>query len=265
MMIKMKIKKLMYLLAFTGLFGLLSCSSNDGFQSTLHVKLVDAPADYEAVNIEVLSVSINYGSENEESGWTDLETNSGIYNLLDLTAGNEVLLVSNEVPSATISQIRLLLGDNNSVVVDGEIFSLKTPSGQQSGVKLNLQQSFEEGIDYTILLDFDAAKSVVDNPVKYILKPVIRASMEALNGAIKGMVNPSDANAVIYAIQEEDTVASTYPNDEGMFMLRGIEEGVYTVSIDLPDDDLFVDEVIEDVNVNIGEITDLETINLEEK
>ena len=88
--------------------------------------------------------------------------------------------------------------------------------------------------------------------------------MEALNGAIKGMVNPSDANAVIYAIQEEDTVASTYPNEEGMFMLRGIEEGVYTVSIDLPDDGLFVDEVIEDVNVNIGEITDLETINLEE-
>ena len=265
MMIKMKMKKLMYLLAFTGLLGLLSCSSNDGFQSTLHVKLVDAPADYEAVNIEILSVSINYGSENEESGWTDLETNSGIYNLLDLTAGNEVLLVSNEVPSATISQIRLLLGDNNSVVVDGEIFSLITPSGQQSGVKLNLHQSFEEGLDYTIVLDFDAARSVVDNPVKYILKPVIRASMEALNGAIKGIVNPSDANAVIYAIQEEDIVASTYPNEEGMFMLRGIEEGVYTVSIDLPDDGLFVDEVIEDVNVNIGEITDLETINLEEK
>jgi len=130
---------------------------------------------------------------------------------------------------------------------------------------LNLHQSFEEGFDYTIILDFDAARSVVENPVKYTLKPVIRASMEALNGAIRGTIDPSDANVIVYAIQGEDTVASTYADEAGLFFLRGINEGVYNVSFDLSDDEQYEDEVMEDVEVNIEKVTDLDTITLIEK
>jgi len=257
------------------LFGLLilclaaffnSCSNDgDPVSARLNILLVDEPADYQEVNVEILGVSINYGSEDEKNGWEELETSTGIYNLLDLTAGNEVLLVSNDVPAGEISQIRLLLGENNSVLVDEEEYDLKTPSGQESGVKLNLKESFTEGIDYTIILDFDAARSVIDNPVKYILKPVIRANLEALNGAIEGVIDPNDVEAVVYAIQEQDTIATTYPDETGKFLLRGIPEGSYTLSIDLADDVGFEDYVENNISVTTGNITDLESIKLEVK
>jgi len=186
---------------------------------------------------------------------------------LELTAGNEVLLVSNEIPSGSISQIRLLLGDDDNNVVEkgGESFPLITPSGQSSGVKIKLNQIFEGGIDYTIILDFDAARSVVNNPQKYILKPVINARLEALNGAIKGNVDPIDAAVVIYAIQELDTIASTFLDDAGAFMFRGIPEGIYDISFDLDDEDTLLDKLVEDVNVSIGEVTDMGTTTLETK
>jgi hypothetical protein len=244
---------------------IISCTDDSTTTTKLNVLLVDAPASYDEVNVEVLSVAINYGGENEEEGWSELPTESGIYNLLELTSGNEAILVSNEVPSGSISQIRLILGDNNSVVVDGEEYDLKTPSAQQSGVKLSINQEFEEGFDYTIVLDFDASRSIVANPVKYILKPVIRASMQALNGAIDGTIDPNEEGAKIYAIQDPDTITSTLPDSEGYFILRGMEEGTYTVSIDLPLTSEYSGQIIEDVSVNIGSITNLETIGLQEK
>lgn len=263
-------KKLTTLISLVAVIGFYSCDDNSTQSTRLNVKLVDKPADYDEVNVEVIGVSINYGGENDEGGFQQLETQSGIYNLLTLTAGNEVLLDSNEIPSASISQIRLLLGEKNTVVEKGgESFPLVTPSGQSSGVKINLHQTFEGGIDYTIVLDFDAARSVVSNPQKYILKPVIKASMEALNGAIKGSVDPVDANVVIYALQgqgeEQDTITSTFPDGAGEFMLRGIPEGTYDISFDLDDEDTLLDQLIDGVNVSIGEVTDMGAVVLESK
>jgi len=256
-------KLLTTLFLLVAVIGFYSCDDNSTKSSRLNVKLVDKPADFSEVNVEVIGISINYGGENDEGGWQDLETKSGIYNLLKLTAGNEVLLVSNEIPSGSISQIRLLLGEKNTIVEKGgESYPLITPSGQSSGVKIKLNQIFEGGIDYTIILDFDAARSVVDNPQKYILKPVINANMEALNGAIKGIMDPTDAEVVIYAIQDMDTVASTYPDDVGVYMFRGIPEGTYDISFDLEDADILLDKLVEGVDVTIGEITDMGSVVL---
>jgi hypothetical protein len=243
---------------------LFSCSDNET-TTRLNVLLVDAPAEYDAVNVEILSVAINYGEEGEENGWEELDTQSDIYNLLTLTAGNEALLVSNDIPSGRISQIRLILGENNSVVIDGDDFDLKTPSGQSSGVKLSLNEEFEEGIDYTVILDFDAARSVLENPVRYTLKPVIRANLEATNGAIKGRVDPVEEGTVLYLMSGEETITTTYLDPDGNFFFRGIAEGIYYILIDLPEESIYSDQIIEEVEVNIGEIKELELTTLEEK
>jgi len=185
-------KKLTTLFLLVAVTGFYSCNDNSSQSTRLNVKLVDKPADYAEVNVEVIGISINYGGENDESGWQELETSGGIYNLLELTAGNEVLLVSNEIPSGSISQIRLLLGENNSVIEkEGDSYPLVTPSGQSSGVKINLNQNFESGIDYTIILDFDAARSVLNNPQKYILKPVINASIGGIKWSNQRNYEPS--------------------------------------------------------------------------
>ena len=60
-----------------------------------------------------------------------------------------------------ISQFRFILGDNNTVVVDGITYPLKAPSGQQSGFKVNVDETLTEGVKYEVWTDFDVQKSIV--------------------------------------------------------------------------------------------------------
>ncbi len=38
---------------------------------------------------------------------------------------------------------------------------MKTPSAQQSGLKLNVHEEFLQGVAYEYIIDFDAARSIV--------------------------------------------------------------------------------------------------------
>jgi len=144
---------------------------------------VTATREYSEVNIDLQKISINVSSDtNASSGWVDLETNQGIYNLLDFTSGNDTILAFDSVLVVqTISQIRLLLGDNNTVVDGGESYDLKTPSGQTSGLKIPVNVTLLPGFSYIVELDFDPDQSVVKTGNgKYNLKPVIKATVVQL-------------------------------------------------------------------------------------
>ena len=141
------------LMAFAVLFVAASCSDDDNNGSEVPssdmakvtVKLVDAPGDYEKVNVDIQDVMINR-TDDEEGGWETIgEINAGVYDLLELTGGASVVLADNEIPAGEVEQIRLVLGDNNTVVIDGEEFPLKTPSAQQSGLKIKLEETELEG------------------------------------------------------------------------------------------------------------------------
>lgn len=232
-------------------------------EATLHVRLTDAPADYDAVNVDIQRVEVN-ASDTEENGWVALtNVRPGIYNLLKLTSGIDTLLASGILPTGKLSQIRLVLGQNNSVVMNGETHKLSTPSAQQSGLKLNIHQTLENGIQYTVLLDFDAARSVIKagNSGKYNLKPVIRTILSAQNGAIRGEITPSQMTSTVYAISGTDTV-STYAN-EGVFLLKGLASGKYKVIIQSGDS--YQEKTVENVSVQIGKVTQLGAIGLDEK
>lgn len=236
----------------------LACSE-DNQTAKLEVRLTDAPGDYEEVNIDIQSVEINSSEGN--SGWTTLDVESGVYNILELTNGLDTLLATAELPAGRISQIRLILGDNNSVKVNGETKPLSTPSAQQSGLKLNLQADLTEGITYTITLDFDAARSIVRRGNgTYSLKPVIRALEKATSGSIKGTVTPLEASPAVFAISGTDTVATAYTDEAGKFMLRSIPAGSYTVSFDPKTG--YVPQQKESVSVTLGNVTDLGTITI---
>jgi len=238
----------------------LACS-DDNQTAKLEVRLTDAPGDYEEVNIDVQSVEIN--STDGNSGWTTLDVKSGVYNILELTNGLDTLLAATELPAGRISQIRLILGDNNSVKVNGETKPLSTPSAQQSGLKLNLQAELTEGITYTITLDFDAARSIVKRGNgTYSLKPVIRALEKATSGSIKGIVTPLAAAPAVFAISGTDTVATAYTDDAGRFMLRSIPAGSYTVSFNPKTG--YLPQQKESVSVTLGNVTDLGTVTIQQ-
>jgi hypothetical protein len=238
-----------------------SCDNDEKSARRIQVRLTDAPGDYEAVNIDLLRVEAHASRGNEQNGWFELNTNSGVYNLLDLTNGIDTLIVDDVLPEGKISQIRLVLGDNNTVVVDGVTHDLTIPSGSQSGLKLNIHEEFLEGITYKVLLDFDAAKSVVKAGAsgKYNLKPVIRTITEAQDGAIRGVVTPADAVPAVMAIQNEDTI-STYANENGEFLLMAIPEGSYNVLIQPGEE--YGSQTIANVSVLNGQVTTMDTVKL---
>lgn len=150
---------------------------NDGYMS---VSMTDAPADYVKVNVEIIDVQVH----NEAQGWVSLPTNKGIYNLLDLQNNASVALASDAtVPAGKMTQMRLVLGSNNTIVVGGkslnttvlDTFDLKVPSGAETGLKVNLNFNLSPNKHMVVLLDFDAAASIVEHGNgTYSLKPVVK-------------------------------------------------------------------------------------------
>ena len=136
------------------------------------VKMADAPGDFQQVNVEELQVQVNHSGQ----GWVDLPTNAGIYDLLTLQNDVSATLVDVGVlPSGHLNQFRMILGDDNTVMVDSVYYPLSTPSAQQSGLKINLDTDFAPNTQYELLLDFDAHNSIVtQGNGSYSLKPVIK-------------------------------------------------------------------------------------------
>jgi len=244
-----------------------SLDSSPGM-GTLEVRLHDAPVNYEEVNIFVERVEVN--RMDSEDGWQVVSEPNQSYNILELTNGNFEVLADVELEEGLYSQIRLILSrDENSVVIDGKKSGLFVPSGAQTGVKLNVDAEIREGIRYILMLDFDAKRSVVrtgNAPFPgYLLKPVIRASNEAVTGNIGGVVTPFDANAIVYAIAGGDTLSTTFADTlNGEFLLVGLEEGMYDVSIE-PREESYAATRIDGVEVEVGVTTGLGTINLDEE
>ncbi len=243
--------------------GFASCSSDDSKNNEgnakLSIRLTDAPGDYDAVFIDVKEVVIKYNNGQED---LNLGINAGIYDLLELTAGVNVLLFNDEVPAGSISQIRLVLGENNTIVVDGQTLPLDTPSAQQSGLKIQVNESLQPGILYEFMLDFDVDKSIVSQGNGgYSLKPVIRATTVAESGAISGKVVPIGMLTMVTAVNGPIEI-STYTNLQGDFLLSGVPDGVYTLTFQADLGLGIPPVVVDNVTVVQGEITSMGEINL---
>ncbi len=168
----MRTKNTLLALSLVLSLGFVSCKKDQPGESRMTVKMVDAPGDFQQVNVEVLEVQVNHSGQ----GWISLPTNAGVYDLLTLQNDVSATLVNvGTLPSGHINQFRLILGSNNTVMVDSTYYPLATPSAQQSGLKINLDTDFAPNQGYQLLLDFDANTSIVtQGNGSYSLKPVIK-------------------------------------------------------------------------------------------
>jgi hypothetical protein len=258
--------------------GFLGCSDDkDSNTVNLRLKLIDAPGNYEEVNIEIIDIQYN-SSENEE-GWTSFTPVDGYPIKVDLTeliAGNDLLLTNEIIPSGMLKQIRLVLSDNNTLVIEGEAepIHLDTPSAQQSGLKLKLNSELEPGFSYTFILDWDVQKSVVKagNSGKYILKPVIRVNAEVNSGSIKGnlIAEVIEGDGVNGAVPLKDAVVNVYTisdtyitgtltDENGDFLIQGLEAGDYIIKIE---HNSYINYVSTVIKVMVGEVSDAGIIEL---
>ena len=274
----MMLRKLSYIVfLIAGLYGLQSCTeTTDTNMAKVQLKLVDAPGDYLEVNVEI--VDIQYNNSEEDGGWTSFTPNDGYPINVDLTkliAGNSLLLVDQIIPSGMLKQIRLVLSDNNTLVIEaeggeaGEPIHLDTPSAQQSGLKLNLNEELIGGFSYTFILDWVVQESVVEagNSGMYNLKPVIKVNAEVNSGSISGVVIETidevpvaieNVTVEVYT-QDDVLVTDTLTDESGNFLFQGFGEGSYKIKITLEGYQVYESgEII----VSVGDVFDAGNIEL---
>jgi hypothetical protein len=126
----------------------------------------------------------------------------------------------------------------NSVVPTGGVETpLATPSGQQSGLKINTNVGVASNQLTDIVLDFHVCESVVSagQSGSYILKPVLsilpRATATSL--AVEGFVATAIANGTTsVSLQQAGVVArATVPDSTGKFLLSPAPAGTYDLVI----------------------------------
>jgi len=225
-----------------------SCNNDDELlagSAKVNFYLVDAPGDFDEVWIEVIALRIkaddndqnnddDLEDDSDESSWVEIpfEEGSRYVNLMGLTGENSQLLGSEIFPEGEIDQLRLVLGDDNYVVKDGNRAGLKTPSAQQSGLKIKLNESIEGGKSYEIVIDFDVEKSIIvaGNSGNIILKPVLRAYVREAAAGIMGQVFPKEALPVAVKAIKGDLEYNTFLDENGNFKIQGMDDGLYTLS-----------------------------------
>ncbi len=267
--------KNIYFILIIFIFFLLNFSScSDGGSSsnsgTLSLDLTDAASDdYKAVYVTIKEVKVNKkDDEDSENGWKTVATPDKTYNLLELVNGvREELGITSLSPGA-YSQMRMILGtepdDEDNILFqphecanyiigkDDEVHELKVPSGEQTGIKIVCGFEINANSTTELILDFDASRSVVKagNSGKWLLKPVVKVSDEALNSVITGVIEESEGegekiegafvSVQTYDGEEEDpkdrvtvyttTLSSEDDNDCGQYKLF-VPSGDYNIVV----------------------------------
>jgi len=234
---------------------LVACGGGGGGGSTatpmgtLRVGLTDAPAcgfDHVKVTIQKVRINQSATAADTDAGWTDITLSPAMQvDLLTLTNGAFTTLGQTPLGVGHYSQIRLVLAANdsgnplaNSVTpTGGAETALTTPSGQQSGLKLNADITINANQMADFLLDFNACKSVVHagNSGKYLLKPVISVIPSYVSG-VSGYLDASLANSsTLVSVQQAGAIVkSSVPDSTGKFTLEPVAPGTYDLVIAAP-------------------------------
>jgi Domain of unknown function (DUF4382) len=223
-------------------------SSSDG-PATLRLFLTDAPAcGYDNVWVTVDKVRVHQSASagDSDGGWVEMDVAPDRrVDLLTLTNGTLEPLGQMQLEAGTYTQMRLVLAPNsasaplaNAIKPTGAPeTALTTPSGQQSGLKMNVNLTLNPDTVADFAIDFDACKSFVKagNSGKYILKPVLSV-IPILSSKIIGYVDPALAftSTNVSAQQDGVPLKATPPDATGRFELFPIRTGTYDLVITAP-------------------------------
>lgn len=164
-------------------FGLTACSDSDGMLSgtaEVQVRVTDAPSDYIA-SADVTFSRVYLKAEDDDM---DLENGDGssdvdllpeggnpvTYDLMLLRDGIDALLAEAVVPVGTYHQLRMVVQSATVTLAEGVTFedgsnmaTLFTPSGMQSGIKVQLAEPImaEDGSLTIVVVDFDVDDNFV--------------------------------------------------------------------------------------------------------
>jgi len=255
----MKIIKniLLLLLLLIIIFTSLNCSNNvdNKEECRVIVRIHDFPLNNVEIRDVILQVKeINLVSEN--GNIVNIMNTLKEINILSITENNPVLLSDKSVPPGIYTQVRLVLGSNNKIIVNNEKIELKVPSGEQSGLKFDGNFNLNSGKLFEFTFDFIASESIIYNKgVGYILKPVIKLlTSDDVIGIFSGNVKIENVPGVmVFKLNRDNSIRvllSNYPNDvfKGGYYYD-INNQIFKININkMNETDINIEEIIFNVN-----------------
>jgi len=260
------------------------CKDNDNElyqKGHLVINLTDAPFPYDmidAATVHFIKAEIRKVTEGNEDGYPfiplELELTDPV-NLLELRDGVTSRLIEADIDPGMYDLIRLYVDEASLTVKDGGgDYSVKVPSGAQTGIKIFMQPALKVagGLTSNVLLDFNVEHSFVlkgnmDTPAGikgFNFKPVIKAVNMTTEGTLDGVVTDADADTLLPAVsvwieQDASEKASALTNGEGYYIMDNLAPGFYDVIASLEG---FYNDTVEGVEIVEGNLT---TQNLELK
>ncbi len=266
----MKTIKLLTLTLFAGSMAFTSCKKdtdeNGNEPKTMKVRMTDSPGDYEKLEVEIASIE----AYSDKRGWVMLESNSQMVSVLTLTNGAETTLVNEtKIKSGTYTKLRFTFGSDNKVWINTEAtlggsfitteFSLALSSPEKQ-YEVEIDNEVDGSLGANILVDFDVANSIKGELTGVLtLDPQMTVIKDEKTG-IMGEVEGSE-NVAVMAEGNGETY-STYTNENGEFMMRGMVAGSYKITF-MPTEDDVDDEEIEAFVVADGEIKSTGKVTLD--
>lgn len=256
--------------------GLAACGGSD--TGTVRLQMADSPFPFgllDSAALAIRGVEVHIISDpGDDTGFQTVSTEEDTVNLLDLQNGVTRLLGEAEVPVGFITQVRLLVTDAWVVLSDGRPIHVEIPSGDRSGLKINIEPFIEVrgGLTTELLLDFDVSRSFHTIPASAVqaaditefqFQPSVRAVNLSETGTISGRVldalgTPGDPDddvpiegATVTAFRGDQELSTTATNGNGEFVLIGLPAGEIMITANATG----FGEVARDVTVVAGNLT----------
>lgn len=228
---------------------------------TMKVKMTDAPANYASLNVEISKIEAFV----QNKGWVTLNNQTQIVSVLSLTNGTESIVANSSVSAGLYSKLRFTFGNTNSVTMNGtsgnQTYNLGFGTNTTHQVEVEINEQVQTNATTEVLLDFNAATSVIAFGQSYILNPVI-TEIEDTQTGVKGDIE--GALTATVKIYNENVSANTYIDAAGNFLIRGIPDGSYVVQVQAVDETTneLKEITVPGVVIISGRITDMETIQI---
>jgi hypothetical protein len=202
--------------------------------------------------VTVDSLRVHYDGGDSSNGFLTIEAKPLRVNLLDLTNGTTEILASTPVPAGALDQLRVHVSEASVTLVDGRVFELQIPSGEESGIKVFPDEPIPVvgRLTTELIIDFDVSESfkpVPNSPRRaeditgFQFHPVLRvqvlSEVGTLSGAVwsdAGTADPADderlEGASVTALLAGVEISTTSTDEQGEYRLMGMPPGSYVLA-----------------------------------
>lgn len=237
-------------------------NNNGSNATTFKVRMTDAPGNFLAMNTQITSIDAMVNGE-----WVNLSSENQTVSVLSLTNGMEEMLANEQsADTGHYTMLRITFGTTNTINVmeNGEDtqHNLAFGAGVDNEVVIPIDWQLDKGDDASLLIDFNVAGSVSSLLGNWFMDPQLTWVQDESTG-VKGRLTGASNAVITFSGNGEEY--SSWINNTGYFMIRGMESGTYDVMIQgmhtgqTSEDDMQMQDVV----VTQGSITNMGNITFE--